>query len=108
MIFIDIKIKNQEDKGAVPCYNPIEVIRMEENKLPKRKLNRWEKHDYSENGRYFITICTEGRKPILSRVLSVGDGALDVPQRSDANRGNGRFVNRPYRASSIRFCRGAS
>jgi len=52
---------------------------MEENKLPKRKPIRWDKHDYSDAGRYFITVCTEGRKPILSRIISVGDGAYDVP-----------------------------
>ena len=50
-----------------------------EKELPKRKPVRWEKHDYADSGRYFITICTEGRKPILSRIISVGDGAYDVP-----------------------------
>ena len=53
---------------------------MEKEQRSKRKRIRWENHDYSEPGRYFITVCTEGRKPILSRVLSVGDGAYDVPQ----------------------------
>jgi len=50
-----------------------------ERELPKRKQIRWDKRDYSEARRYFITVCTEGRKPILSRFISVGDGALDVP-----------------------------
>ena len=77
-LIFDIKIKNQEDGSADSCYNSIDVIRLEKE-LPKRKPIRWDKHDYADSGRYFITVCTEGRKSILSRVLSVGDGAYDVP-----------------------------
>lgn len=36
--------------------------------LPKRKKNRLESYDYAASGMYFITICTENRKCILSRV----------------------------------------
>ena len=38
---------------------------LEEKQMPKRKPIRWEKHDYSDAGRYFITICTEGRKNLF-------------------------------------------
>lgn len=31
-----------------------------------RKPNRLKDYDYSQNGAYFITICTKDRKPILS------------------------------------------
>ena len=41
--------------------------------LPLRKLNRLNEYDYSQNGAYFVTICTQGRKPILSQI--VGDGS---------------------------------
>ena len=34
----------------------------------KRKPNRLENFDYSQNGVYFITICAKDRKPILSAV----------------------------------------
>ena len=34
--------------------------------LPQRKRNRLPDYDYSENGAYFITICTEGKKCRLS------------------------------------------
>ena len=34
---------------------------------PVRKHNRLIQYDYSQNGAYFITICTENRKCILSR-----------------------------------------
>lgn len=29
--------------------------------LQFRKKNRWQGHDYSENGYYFVTICTKGK-----------------------------------------------
>ena len=45
--------------------------------LPQRKINRIPEYDYSQNGAYFITICTQDRKPILSQI--VGGGALDAP-----------------------------
>lgn len=34
----------------------------------KRKANRLKDYDYSQNGAYFITICVNDRKPILSSV----------------------------------------
>ena len=45
--------------------------------LPKRKSIRLEGYDYSNNGAYFITMCTKDMKCVLSKI--VGDGALDVP-----------------------------
>ena len=36
------------------------------NELPKRKRNRLTDYDYSQNGVYHITICTEHYKKILS------------------------------------------
>ena len=44
---------------------------------PVRKHNRLNQYDYSQNGAYFITICTENRKCILSSI--VGGGVLDAP-----------------------------
>ena len=46
--------------------------------LPKRKPNRLPGYDYSTPGAYFITICVEKRKNLLSRI--VGGGALDAPE----------------------------
>jgi len=43
----------------------------------KRKPNRLYAYDYSQNGAYFITICTQDRKKILSSI--VGDGS-SVPK----------------------------
>ena len=46
--------------------------------LPQRKQNRIENYDYNQNGAYFITICVQDRKQILSEI--VGDDALIVPK----------------------------
>ena len=46
---------------------------------PKRKAVRLPEYDYSSPGAYFVTICTQGRRRILSDV-TVGAGALDGPR----------------------------
>ena len=38
------------------------------NTLPQRKLNRLKDYDYSLNNYYFITICIEDRKELLSEI----------------------------------------
>ena len=43
---------------------------------PERKLNRLSEYDYSTNGAYFVTVCTQDRRRILSTI--VGDG-FSVP-----------------------------
>ena len=45
--------------------------------LPKRKQNRLREFDYSTNGAYFITICTQGKKCILGNI--VGEGLCALP-----------------------------
>ena len=47
--------------------------------FPKRKNLRLQNYDYSSNGLYFVTICTEEKKPILSTI--VGDDAYIVPKK---------------------------
>ena len=44
-----------------------------------RKPNRLENYDYSQNGAYFITVCTQNRRNILSKII-VGTGVLDCPK----------------------------
>ncbi len=46
---------------------------------PNRKQLRLPEYDYSGPGAYFVTICTQDRRCILSEII-VGDGVLDVPQ----------------------------
>ena len=48
------------------------------DELKKRKTPRHQKFDYNSAGVYFITICTQNRRCILSRI--VGTGVLDCPQ----------------------------
>ena len=49
------------------------------NDFIQRKPNRCPSWDYSSNGSYFITLCTENKKCILGKAV-VGDGVLDVPE----------------------------
>ncbi|MBR0446439.1 MAG: transposase [Oscillospiraceae bacterium] len=44
----------------------------------ERKPNRIPEYDYGTNGAYFVTICTQDRKKILSNI--VGDDAHIVPK----------------------------
>ena len=46
--------------------------------LPKRKSLRLQNYDYSSDGCYFITICTEHRKNLLSTI--VGGDDLGAPK----------------------------
>ena len=39
--------------------------------LPDRKRTRLKDFNYSSNGKYFVTICTQDKKKILSEI--VGD-----------------------------------
>ena len=48
-------------------------------RLPQRKQSRLGCIDYSEFGSYFITICTEDRRKILSEI-STGTGFPDKPE----------------------------
>ena len=41
---------------------------------PNRKTTRLKDFDYSRSGAYFITLCVQDRKPLLSRI-PVGDGS---------------------------------
>lgn len=54
---------------------------------PRRKANRLLGYDYSTAGTYFITICTQNRECLLSRIIDmyadVGDG-FPVPQLTEA------------------------
>ena len=44
----------------------------------QRKTTRLQGYDYNTPGAYFLTICTENRKCVLSRI--VGTGLLDGPK----------------------------
>ena len=50
---------------------------MDIEKLPQRKSPRLKGFDYHSEYAYFVTICTKGRKCLLSRI--VGTGVLTCP-----------------------------
>ena len=45
---------------------------MENHSFQFRKHPRLKEYDYSQNGYYHITICTQGNKPILSNIVGRG------------------------------------
>ena len=51
---------------------------MKAEELKKRKTPRLQNFDYNSVGAYFITICTQNRRCMLSQI--VGTGVLDCPQ----------------------------
>jgi REP element-mobilizing transposase RayT len=62
------------------------------SKLKNRKVIRLPEYSYSENGVYFVTVCTKNKRKLFGTVvgkeyyapISVGDGILDVPQQVKA------------------------
>ncbi len=65
---------------ALPvCVIMTWVMKMDKEKeLPKRKPTRLQAFDYNTTCAYFITICTDKRRQILSRI--VGGDVLGDPQ----------------------------
>ncbi len=49
-----------------------------ENRLPKRKHPRLNNYDYSSTGAYFVTICTQDRTCLLSRIVGRGLAPADI------------------------------
>ena len=43
-----------------------------EKEFPKRKHPRLDNYDYSSAGAYFVTICTQNRRCVLSRIVGRG------------------------------------
>ena len=59
------------------CYIIVLVIFMENN-LPKRKRPRLRHFDYSTAGAYFITICTQNRRCLLSHIVGRGLAPAEI------------------------------
>ena len=49
-----------------------------ENGLPKRKHPRLNDYDYSTTGAYFITICTQSRRCLLSHIVGRGLAPAEI------------------------------
>ena len=63
-----------ENLFSLPICEIMEpVMKMDnEKEFPKRKEPRLKGFDYSETGAYFLTICTQNRKNILSTIVGEG------------------------------------
>lgn len=53
--------------------------------LQKRKLPRLKNYNYSQNGYYFITICTENKKCILANIVWNGQDHAESTTQSVGN-----------------------
>jgi len=72
-----------------------------ENDFPNRKPTRLKNFDYSKCGAYFITICTENRKNLLSVI--VGEGS-SLPQLTSCGKIADKWINElsgKYREFSV-------
>ena len=56
-------------------------------KSKTRKRNRLENYDYSSSGAYFITICTAGRRRILSEILPRMEKGNAITSLTDVGEG---------------------
>jgi len=59
--------------------------------LPVRKPNRLQGYDYSQDGIYFVTICSRNRHEMFSQIV-VGDG-LARPELTDIGKEICKMVN---------------
>ena len=66
--------------------------------LPKRKPTRLKNYDYSNNGYYFITICTDNRKILFGNIV----GAIHESPEMNLN-SNGKIVDAYIKKLNIRF-----
>lgn len=48
-----------------------------ETKLPKRKTPHLKNYDYGKSGVYFVTICTENRRQLLSHIVRTDSTAVN-------------------------------
>lgn len=46
---------------------------------PQRKLHRLKDWDYSQNGYYFVTICTAGKRKLLSNIHQADIDSIVIP-----------------------------
>lgn len=55
----------------------MKVIKIEKNKKNRRSI-RIKEYDYSKEGMYFVTICTQNRRKILSRIENIDNENIFV------------------------------
>ncbi len=72
------KIKDQSRRYFNSCGFYVEIIWVikVEKELKKVKSTHLRNYDYSNTGVYFVTICIEGHKQILSEITKAPDTAV--------------------------------
>ena len=53
--------------------------------MPKRKHSRLHNYDYSAAGAYFVTICTQGRRCLLSHIVGRGLAPAEIQYTAYGN-----------------------
>lgn len=60
--------------------------------LPRRKINRLQEFDYSQNGAYFVTICTKDRQNLFwNEINAVGADNIRPQNKQPLNK-NGEII----------------
>ncbi len=54
------------------------MVILMESCLPQRKHPRLKHYDYSTTGAYYITICTQNRRCLLSRIIGGGFASAEI------------------------------
>ena len=57
-------------------------------KFPHRKQIRLKEYDYSQEGYYFVTICTRNKKHILGKIINEIDKPVGVAPQGDPQNKN--------------------
>ncbi len=72
--------------------------------LPHRKSPRLKDYDYSQNGYYFVTICTHKKQKILCKIVGEGLCALPKITLSEIGKITDKaitFINQNYETLSV-------
>ena len=74
-----------------------------EKELPQRKHPRLDNYDYSSAGAYFVTICTQNRRCVLSRIVGRGLAPAEAGSMEYTTFGNVGRGLAPAEASGIEY-----
>ena len=74
-----------------------------EKELPQRKHPRLDNYDYSSAGAYFVTICTQNRRCVLSRIVGRGLATAEAGGMEYTTFGNVGRGLAPAEASGIEY-----
>ena len=76
---------------------------MNKTDLPKRKRARLKDYDYSQNGAYFITICSHNKQCIFSNIVGQGLAPAEIKLSALGKIANTEILDLENRYESIRI-----